>query len=110
MGLLAPDGRGLIVAMDHARTFGVIPGLENQVVGQRPRCRNRHAGADAIALRGFITQQHTGSPSLVTDRQRLFFIATASENFQWQLWRVNAKPVGHVSQDESARPPSRRGV
>lgn len=29
MGLLASDGKALIVAMDHARTFGVVPGLEN---------------------------------------------------------------------------------
>ena len=78
----------------------VIPGLDNQVMGQRPRCRNRHAGADAIALRGFITQQHTGSPSRVTDCQRLFFIATASENLQWQLCRENAKPVHHVSAEK----------
>lgn len=29
MTILRPDGRGLIVAMDHARTHGVIPGLED---------------------------------------------------------------------------------
>ncbi len=29
MGLLADDGKSLIVAMDHARTFGAVPGLEN---------------------------------------------------------------------------------
>lgn len=29
MPILAPDGRALIVAMDHARTHGVIQGLEN---------------------------------------------------------------------------------
>ena len=88
----------------------VIPGLNNQVTGQGPRSRNRHAGTKATVLCGFITQQHAGSPSLVTDCQWLFFIATASENFQRQLWRVNAKPVQHVCLDEPDRPPSRRGV
>lgn len=29
MGLLASDGKALMVAMDHARTFGAVPGLEN---------------------------------------------------------------------------------
>ena len=45
MGLLASDGRSLIVAMDHARTFGVTPGLENpgSVIGLAAE-----AGADAV--------------------------------------------------------------
>jgi DhnA family fructose-bisphosphate aldolase class Ia len=45
MGLLADDGRSLIVAMDHARTFGVIPGLENP--GSVIRMATE-AGADAV--------------------------------------------------------------
>jgi len=45
MGLLAADGRSLIVAMDHARTFGVVPGLENPDAVIRMAAE---AGADAV--------------------------------------------------------------
>jgi len=45
MGLLAADGRSLIVAMDHARTFGVVPGLENPGAVIKMAAE---AGADAV--------------------------------------------------------------
>jgi DhnA family fructose-bisphosphate aldolase class Ia len=55
MSLLAPDGRALIVAMDHARTHGVIAGLEDPgaVIDVMV-----DAGADAIMTTYGVIKRH----------------------------------------------------
>ena len=90
-----------------------IHDMDNQFMDQGPRCRDRHAGADTTLLRPCVTEQHTGSPPIITDRQRLLFIATAADYVQRQLGYVNTEPVSHAAmrcQGIPVRWPGRRGV
>ncbi|HEB86482.1 MAG TPA: repressor LexA [Gammaproteobacteria bacterium] len=41
--------------------------MDNQFMDQGPCCRDRHAGPDTTLLRPCVTEQHTGSPSIITE-------------------------------------------